>query len=340
MLNPTALIDNSRQGPTEASVSVIVPAHNEEGLIGRCISSVQRTGWPSDRLEVVVVDHQSTDATATVARLAGARVIHQTRDKKIGGVRNAGLSAANGQVVAYVDADCTVPDTWLRSAISILMSDERVGAVGGPCLSPSNGTWVERCLAPTRLPPGIIRPAMTLATSSLVVRTALLNELGGFNETLISGEDDDISNRIRQRGLSLVSANDCHIVHHGYPRTLRELLKKEIWHGSNHIDVRSGLDLTLLLTFVFLLATAAIPALLIAVIIKPSADALLAFAAAVALQFVPPFLFAVKRLRQSIRDWLLALPLLAVGYAYFMGHGLGVIANFRRRVLMPIRNCA
>lgn len=331
---------DERQNSTGTAVSIIIPAHNEERCIEECISSVRRTGWPLDRLEVVLVDHQSTDATASRARLAGARVVHQTREKRIGAVRNAGLDTATGQVVAYVDADCTVPTTWLHSAISLLASDAKIGAVGGPCLSPHSGTWVERCLAPTSVPPGIIKPAVALATSSLIVRADLLRELGRFDETLISGEDDDISNRIRQRGLNLVSATDCHIVHHGYPKTLGELLRKEKWHGSNHIDVRSGFDLTLLLTFIFLVATFSLPALLVALVARPGAGSLLALLAAAALQLAPPFLFAVKRLRQSPRDWRLTLPLLAVGYVYFMGHGLGVISNLRRRVSMPMRRLA
>lgn len=326
---------NAPQDQTKTLVSVIIPAHNEEKFIEECISSVLQAGCPLDRLEVLVVDHRSTDATADIARQAGARVIHESRECKIGAVRNTGLGSASGEIVAYVDADCTVPSTWLRTAISLLLSDERTGAVGGPCLAPSKGTWVERCLAPTSSRLGIVRPATALATSSLIMRAKLLEELGRFDESLNSGEDDDVSNKIRQRGLTLVSATDCHIVHHGYPRTLTELLKKEIWHGSNHIDVRSGIDLTLILTFVFLIATFFIPVLLISVIARPTSGVLAALAGAIAFQALPPFLFAVKRLRQSLRDLRLTLPLLAVGYAYFMGHGLGVISNLHRRLKAP-----
>ncbi|EQD29830.1 Glycosyl transferase, family 2 domain protein, partial [mine drainage metagenome] len=123
-------------------VSVLIPAHNEEHFVAKCIASVVATGWPTDRLEILVIDHQSTDATATVARAAGARVISAERGKKIGAVRNVGLATAQGEFVAFVDADCTVPRTWLSSGIDILRSDQRVGAVGGgPALAPEDGTW-------------------------------------------------------------------------------------------------------------------------------------------------------------------------------------------------------
>lgn len=316
----------------DASVSVIIPAHNEERSLRRCIDSVRAAGHDLTPLDIVVVDHQSTDATAQVGRMAGARVVGQPRGKRIGAVRNAGLAAATGAIVAFVDADCTVPDTWLTTALSLLRTDATIGAVGGPCLAPADGTWVERCLAPSRVAPGVARPAIALATSSLIAPACLLAELGRFDETLISGEDDDLSNRIRRRGLGLVLSSDCHIVHHGYPKTLPELLRKEMWHGSNHIEVRSRLDPTLILTFVFLTATLVAPLALVAALLRPGTPAGVLLAGVLALQFSAPFLFAAKRLRQSSRDLPLAAPLVLVGYTYFLGHGIGVLANLIRRI--------
>ena len=328
---------DSQQDFAQVSVSVIIPAHNEENFIVNCITSVWRTDWHRDQLEILVVDHQSTDTTASLSRRAGAHVLHQTRDKKIGAVRNAGLMAAKGRFVAYVDADCTVPHKWLRSAIALLESDEKIGAVGGPCLSPQSGTWVERCLAPSRITLGTRKEVVALATSSLITRTELLHDLGQFNENVNSGEDDDVSNKIRRLGLSLISASDCHIVHHGYPRTLSAVLRKEIWHGSHHIEVRSGFDPTLILAFVFIFASAAIPILLIFALLKPSEDTLGAFIGAVALQLAPPLLYALKRIRQSLEDWHLGLAMFVVGYFYFLGHGIGVLANLGRRVTVARR---
>jgi hypothetical protein len=161
----------------------------------------------------------------------------------------------------------------------------------------------------------------------------LLREAGGFDEALISGEDDDMSNRIRSRGLGLISASDCHIIHHGYPRTWWEAFKKEIWHGSHHIEVRTRFDLTLFLTFVFLSASIALPFLLAGALLVRGTVPRYALCIDVLLQFAPPFLFALKRIRQSSQDWRLALPMLAVGYAYFAGHSIGVLANIWERII-------
>lgn len=320
------------------SISVLIPAHNEEKYVGDCIASVLRTGWPREQLEILVMDNCSVDSTAKRARMAGAQVLHAPRGK-IGSVRNIGLAAAKGEFVAYVDGDCEVPRTWLDAAVGLLESQAGVGAVGGPCLSSAHGTWVQRSLAPSTIDPGVVRPAKAIATSSFIARTSLLREAGGFDETLTSGEDDDMSNRILSRGLTLVSASDCHIVHHGYPRTWWDALKKEVWHGRHHIEVRSEFDVTLILTFVFLSTSIALPLLLATSLLTHRVNSIYALAA-VLLQFSPPFLFASKRIRQSPRDWRLAASLIAVGYAYFAGHSLGVLANLWQRAMSRLRGPA
>jgi hypothetical protein len=124
-------------------------------------------------------------------------------------------------------------------------------------------------------------------------------------------------------------------VHYGFPRTLGQVVRKEIWHGSNHIEVRSGFDLTLALALLFLLSSAALLVSLPILAFRPSAASLGAFVLSVLLQFAPPFLYALKQLKQAPRDWPLALGFLLVGYAYFLGHGLGILANIWRRVSSP-----
>lgn len=330
-MTETASTSNEAARRGEPVVSVIVPAHNEEDFIARCLASLRDLDWPADRLEILVVDHQSSDSTAAIARSAGASVLHHGPGK-IGSVRNAGLKLARGEFVAYVDADCIVPRTWLRTAIALLDSATGVGAVGGPCLAPGTGTWVEQGLAATGASPGAVATANTLATSSFIARTSLLRDLGLFDESLMSGEDDDMSVRIRRRGLILKSASDCHIVHYGFPRTWSSLVGKERWHGCNHLEVRSGLDITLILTHLFLLASVALPLLAIAAPLWPTPEIMFGLLGAVAAQFILPLLYALKRLRAYPADWRLIGHFVVVGYGYFVGRALGLIENYRRRL--------
>jgi len=107
-LQSTPAAAGREPGSVTPVISVLIPAHNEENFIGRCIASVIATGWPADRLEIVVIDHQSTDATATVARASGARILSADRGITIGAVRNVGLAAAREEFAEFVDAICVV----------------------------------------------------------------------------------------------------------------------------------------------------------------------------------------------------------------------------------------
>jgi len=314
-------------------VTVVIPAHNEETFIQRCIASVRQTGWPAERLEILVVDNNSTDRTAALATNAGARVISQGTGR-IGAIRNAGLKAARGDLVAYVDGDCTVAGKWLHSAAALFQSDSKVGAVGGPCLAPTEGTWVERSMASCKLSRQGAARVESLATSSFIAPRALLNDAGMFDEELRSGEDDDMSRKIRSRGFVLMSASDCHVVHYGYPRTWMDLVRKQIWHGSNQLETSTGLDLTLLLTHVFLLAWLSVPVLLVSWALKgPAGSGLgIAIAAALLLGCLGPLFYAAKKLRAGAHDSARFPQWFAVGFAYFTGRSVGLVQNYWRRL--------
>lgn len=123
-----------------ATVSVVIPARNEEATVGVIVSTIralaERTGLVDD---IVVVDSRSTDRTAEVAAAAGARVVHQddvTRglprmDGK-GDALWAGLAAARSDVVAFIDGDLYgFSDHFVTGLIGPLLSDPSVEFVKG-----------------------------------------------------------------------------------------------------------------------------------------------------------------------------------------------------------------
>ena len=94
-------------------ISVIVPAYNEAAVLADCLRSIhsQQTVRP---FEVLVVDNASTDATAAIAVTAGARLVYAAV-KGVCAARQAGLSAAYGQVIVSADADTFYPPGWLAA---------------------------------------------------------------------------------------------------------------------------------------------------------------------------------------------------------------------------------
>src|SRR5438105_487319 len=116
-------------------ISFIIPAHNEELWIGKCLLSISSTVQEiPEPHEVIVVDDASTDATPWIAQQMGARVIHVAH-RKISAVRNSGARAAGGEIFFFVDADTQVNQRAVRAALAAL----RCGAAGGGCAPQLDG---------------------------------------------------------------------------------------------------------------------------------------------------------------------------------------------------------
>jgi glycosyltransferase involved in cell wall biosynthesis len=109
-------------------ISFIVPTHNEEAWVGQCVSAI-RSGVESlaEPYEIIVVDDDSSDATASIARQQGTRAI-QVEHRQISATRNAGARQARGDILFFVDAD-----TLVNAAIQSALRSVRAGAVGGGC---------------------------------------------------------------------------------------------------------------------------------------------------------------------------------------------------------------
>jgi glycosyltransferase involved in cell wall biosynthesis len=181
-------------------LSFIVPAYNEESLLGRTlhalISAARALGEP---FEVVVVDDASTDRTATVAQEFGARVI-SVRHRQIAATRNAGARAARGDLFIFVDADTVVTSDAVRGAVQAM----RKGAVGGGCAFRFDGRvpLYGRLLAAITVP---LYRALGLASGCFLFCTrGAFQATGGFDEGLFSAEEAVMSWGLHRQGRFVV----------------------------------------------------------------------------------------------------------------------------------------
>ena len=112
-------------------VSVIIPAHNEEKYVVRCIESVkQAAARVKCGVEIIVVCNRCTDRTAELAEENGARVVRD-ESRCIATVRNAGISAARGKVIMTIDCDNRMTEGTIREILGMLNSGRYIGG-GAP----------------------------------------------------------------------------------------------------------------------------------------------------------------------------------------------------------------
>ena len=194
-------------------LSIIVPAFNEEKLLGEtlqrirsAISGLLKMDWS---IELIVCDNNSTDRTAELARQAGALVTFEPVNQ-IGRARNTGARAAQGRWLLFIDADSR-PSPELFADLALTLQDGRCLAGGSTlCLDEphliagavtAGWNWWSRL---SRWAPGTF----------IFCDAAVFRELGGFDEQLYAAEEIDLFRRLKTRAREL---NRTIVILHRYP---------------------------------------------------------------------------------------------------------------------------
>lgn len=179
-------------------ISVIIPTWNEAKCLPALLASVRQQTVPS--LEVLVCDSGSTDGTPDVARAAGAWVLEGER-KGPGEGRNRGARAAQGDVLVFADADCTLPPNLFAVILAALEPNDVVGGATG--FLPAEGRTGERILF--SLANGY-QKAMTIwgfphnAGYCFFFRKDAFERLHGIREDMFLNETHDLAMRSRSLG--------------------------------------------------------------------------------------------------------------------------------------------
>jgi glycosyltransferase involved in cell wall biosynthesis len=186
--------------PCSAVISFIIPAHNEELWIGKCLGSIraamEKVAQP---YEVIVVDDASTDATPRIAEEMGVRIM-SVEHRKISAVRNEGARAATGELFFFVDADTQVNERAVNAALAALQS----GAAGGGCVFRFDGPvplWGRSILSVAVVFARLIR---WVGGCFVFCTRDAYNAIGGFSERLSAGEDIAFCQALKKVGRFVV----------------------------------------------------------------------------------------------------------------------------------------
>ncbi|MEO7297851.1 MAG: glycosyltransferase [Verrucomicrobiota bacterium] len=181
----------------EMKISIVMPAFNEEKLIeqslsavGTALSAFHQLDWET---EIIVCDNNSTDRTSEIARDAGAKVVFEPINQ-IGRARNCGAAAATGDWLLFVDADSFPTAQLLGEVAKVIESGQAIAGGSTVRLDSSNAT--ARFF--TQLWNVTSRVLHWVAGSFIFCEAAAFRKVGGFNHQFFTGEELDLSKRLKR----------------------------------------------------------------------------------------------------------------------------------------------
>lgn len=181
-------------------ISFIVPAYNEECLLGATLDALHAAARAlGEPYELVVADDASTDRTALVAQQHGAQLV-RVAHRQIAATRNSGARATTGELLIFVDADTLVNEAVVRAAVQAM----REGAVGGGAAIRFDGRvpWFARLSLPLLV--GFFRIAGLAAGCFVFSTRAAFEAVGGFDESYFGAEELVFSRALKRQGAFVI----------------------------------------------------------------------------------------------------------------------------------------
>lgn len=177
------------------SLSIIIPARDEEQYLPRCLASIRRSAaHAAVPVEIIVVLNRCTDRTEQIALAAGCKV-RRDDSRNLSQIRNAGAAEATGDLLATIDADSIVS---LNMVSSIVKKLARSDVVGGGTLIITDRLSLGILLTGICLLPLVLKERVSAGL--FYCRKKDFEAIGGFNEQLVSVEDIDFARRLKQYG--------------------------------------------------------------------------------------------------------------------------------------------
>jgi glycosyltransferase involved in cell wall biosynthesis len=202
-------------------VAFVIPARNEAAFIDRAIRSVSEQTVALNRIEVVVVENGSSDATAEIARRALAKapalqgqVMIQT-EAGIAAAKNRGTTATNAGVLIFLDADSRAAPDLAETVLDWVGRGYPAGSIR---VTADSADWLDRAFF------GLIdwgKGLFGIHANMLYCERDLFLQVGGFGERIRLAEDLDFLVRLKRVGIRLCHVRDSWIA--TSPRRLHEL---------------------------------------------------------------------------------------------------------------------
>jgi mycofactocin glycosyltransferase len=265
------LHDKEAEAAELPTISVVIPVKDRAVELSRCLASIARIDYPREMLQVIVVDDGSSDDSPHVARQAGALVVPSGgTGRGPAAARNAGARAATGDLLAFIDSDCTASTGWLVELVPSFV-DPKTAAVGGQVDGMCTDGAVDRyeavmsslSLGGRERSGGTGDDTFYLPSCNLLVRRTLFLGVGGFEDSMHVGEDVDLTWRLRDAGWTITYLPAGRVLHE-HRSTIRSFMSRRFDYGTSegtlqllHPQRHKRMVIPTLLAIILALCTAA-----------------------------------------------------------------------------------
>lgn len=227
-----------------ARVSVIIPTHDRPLRLRRLLGTLATQGYPAHATELIVAqdggDKQTSAAIDEVRAKAGIPIKHVYHERcSAAATRNLGASLATGEYLLFVDDDGEVDQHWIERTVAAFEGAPEVGEVTSRIVGAS-ARFFARCHDYARYYPSMQAEPSERAFAcgcAFGIRRSLFEALGGFDESIETGEDEDLGLRMQALGYKAVYRPECLVYHHHGRDTFRAMLQRAyVWGMRGEVD--------------------------------------------------------------------------------------------------------
>lgn len=224
---------------SDVQTSVVVPVYNDPDGVRTTIDSL--VDQTATDYEVIIVDNGSTDGTTDVARKLArqdrVRYVLEDAIQSSYAARNAGIEAASGEILGFVDADMWVGSEYVESITDRMEADDRDYMGCNVEIVADDGTVARYRRATGFDVETYIREKRFAPTCCVVTRRRVFDAVGRFDDRLRSNGDLEFGRRVHDAGFELVFEPDV-TLYHPARSTLRELVSQSARIGRGRGEVR------------------------------------------------------------------------------------------------------
>lgn len=209
-------------------VSVIIPTKNSDRTLDKCLNSIKNQTYKD--IELIVVDNNSTDKTKEIAKKYTKLVFNKGPERSA--QRNFGAKKAKGKFIYVIDADFIINPKVVEKCVAQI--SKRFDAIMVHNTPDETISWIARI---RKFETNMYKNDLTYTAARFFNKKAFF-DIGGYNESIIAGDDFDIQNKLNKMGYK-TGFIDTDVIHIGEPTSFWDHMKKYYNYGKDFVNYKA-----------------------------------------------------------------------------------------------------